>query len=305
MELETMNDLILSYGVILGKRHSEKQKIAFLRSAKKQFEKENFSVDITKITSTFMKSEKRNFYNLYAGDFKHAHTLVVSYYDTSSSCIIPEKQKAFSSGYSKSTTIAQSIIMLLFITMIASIVYFGLVPKLEVFGLVSVWGFMILAICLLTFYAIIHVREGITNRYHMVRNSSSLIAMFLSASTLAKEDKYKIAYACIDEGTQSEYGLKMLEEYIGARKVKRIYLDSIGNEGTVQCFTDIDIPVDKTIEKHKREEYMKCYGDILFTSGNFDKGDVIIPKANTRKDKSLSEENVLKISNKINELVML
>ena len=72
MEKESVKDVILRYGVLLGKRNTERQKTDFLRAAQKQLEQAGFPVDITCVSASLMRRESVNMYNLYAGDFKKA-----------------------------------------------------------------------------------------------------------------------------------------------------------------------------------------------------------------------------------------
>ena len=113
----------------------------------------------------------------------------------------------------------------------------------------------------------------------MVRNSSSLIALFALACDLSEQEKQHVAFAMIDEGTRSEYGLRMLQEYIGKKRIQRVYLDSIGNVGKLQGFAD----------RHKH-----AYGDILLTSGSCDNGCVSL-KIEKRTDNSDLEQQVIKV----------
>ena len=88
MEKESVKDVILRYGVLLGKRNTERQKTDFLRAAQKQLEQAGFPVDITCVSASLMRRESVNMYNLYAGDFKKA--------DVSSSRIMIRRCGSFS-----------------------------------------------------------------------------------------------------------------------------------------------------------------------------------------------------------------
>ena len=82
MEKESVKDVFLRYGVLLGKRNTERQKTDFLRAAQKQLEQAGFPVDITCVSASLMRRESVNMYNLYAGDFKKADVVFITYYDT-------------------------------------------------------------------------------------------------------------------------------------------------------------------------------------------------------------------------------
>lgn len=275
MEKEALKDLVLRYGVLLGKRNTEKQKTTFLRAAQKQLEQEGFPVDITCVSASIMKRETMNMYNLYAGDFKQAEVVFITYYDTPLRQLLPKDQKAFDANWSRGNFLLHTLLFLLCMIGIAVLLYSVVIPELQQYGFMSIWGVVLVLVCLGGFYGIQQMRGGIAAKNNMVRNSSSLIALFALAGELSAQEKPHAAFALIDEGTRSEYGLKMLQEYIGKRKIRRVYLDSIGNTGMLQCFCDrgvkeaLETSQPKNIEWHDRLQDKEAYGDILLTSGTF------------------------------------
>ena len=101
MEKESVKDVFLRYGVLLGKRNTERQKTDFLRAAQKQLEQAGFPVDITCVSASLMRRESVNMYNLYAGDFKKADVVFITYYDTPLWQFYPKEQKAFDANWSR------------------------------------------------------------------------------------------------------------------------------------------------------------------------------------------------------------
>lgn len=282
MEKEALKDLILRYGVLLGKRNTEKQKTIFLRAAQKQLEQEGFPVDITCVSASIMKRETMNMYNLYAGDFKQAEVVFITYYDTPLQQLLPKDQKAFDANWSRGNFLLHTLLFLLCMIGIAVLLYSVVIPELQQYGFMSIWGVVLVLVCLCGFYGIQQMRGGIAAKNNMVRNSSSLIALFALAGELSAQEKPHAAFALIDEGTRSEYGLKMLQEYIGKRKIRRVYLDSIGNTGMLQCFCDRSVKEafatsqPKNIEWHDRLQDKEAYGDILLSAGCYFDGSVIL-----------------------------
>lgn len=238
MEKEVIQDLILRYGVLLGKRNTERQKTAFLRAAQKQLEQAGLSVDITCVSASVMRRETMNMYNLYAGDFKKADVVFITYYDTPLWQLLPKEQKAFDANWSKGNFLLHTLLFLSCVAVIAALLYLLVIPSLQEHGFVSFWGVVLVLLCLCGFYGIRQMRGGIATGNTMVRNSSSLIALFALACELSEQEKQHAAFALIDEGTRSEYGLRMLQEYIGKRHLQRVYLDSIGNAGILQGFAE-------------------------------------------------------------------
>lgn len=289
MEKDTLQDLIFRYGILLGKRHSDKQKKAFLRCAKKQFEECGYAVDITKVTASFMKSEQC-FYNLYAGDLRHADILITTYYDTELRTILPKRKKAFHSNYAAIDQLMQMIGLGLFLLALAVGIYFGILPHLHN-GFLNVWGISLLIIMLAAFAFIVHARSGIAKRYNMCRNSSSIITMFQCASILNSTQKKSVAFAFLDEGTKSEYGLVMLKDYRKQQRTKQLYLDSVGTQSQLYCFSNTPFTLTSAaITQIPLPKSMKSYGDVLFTSGVFDGEDAWLQIKT--KDDTLSEEKI-------------
>lgn len=80
--MPSLNDWILRYGIILGKRFTKKQKQNFLRSAQKEFAEMGYDVDVTRSGLKIAMGTKQEYLNLYAGDFEKAKVVIVTYYDT-------------------------------------------------------------------------------------------------------------------------------------------------------------------------------------------------------------------------------
>lgn len=278
MEKETIQDLILRYGVILGKRSTEKQKKSFLRAASKQFEQEGFPVDITCVSASVLKQESLNTYNLYAGDFDKAECVFVTYYDTPLYQLLPKVQKAFHSNWSKGNFLMHMMLFLLLIIVFVGVLCTVVFPNLQKVGFLSVWGILVIASCAAGFFIISHMRGGIARQTNRNRNTSSLIALFTFAARLSECEKEKIAFALIDEGTRSELGLKLLADYIEKRKIIRIYLDTVSNGEQFQCFSNLALPDDVNLSRHPLVSQWKNYGDILLSSSNQDQEEVILQK---------------------------
>lgn len=295
MEKEVIQDLILRYGVLLGKRNTERQKTAFLRAAQKQLEQAGLSVDITCVSASVMRRETMNMYNLYAGDFKKADVVFITYYDTPLWQLLPKEQKAFDANWSKGNFLLHTLLFLSCVAVIAALLYLLVIPSLQEHGFVSFWGVVLVLLCLCGFYGIRQMRGGIATGNTMVRNSSSLIALFALACELSEQEKQHAAFTLIDEGTRSEYGLRMLQEYIGKRHLQRVYLDSIGNAGILQGFAERHIQEElpeelaEHVEWHDLAEGKHAYGDILITSGAYDKHEVTLQV----NESSAAQEHVL------------
>lgn len=290
-----MDDYILRYGVICGKRESKRQKIKFLQMAEKQFENSGYPVDITTSSLRFMNASK-DFYNLYAGDVKKAKTIFITYYDTAVKSLLPQKQYAFESGYHKSMMYL-NLGLIVGIIGIVWFIYMQILPKIQIEGFVSLWGLLVLIIFFFALFCVTHIRGGIANRFNMVRNTSSIITLFALADEIKNGE---VAFAFVDGGTNSEYGLSMLNQYVAPTATK-VYLDAIGNGDTIQCFTNKKLNLND-IKIHPLSKELAKYGDILFTSGDVEKGQVWIMYANTSKDKDIEVSRVQNMLEKLKKL---
>ena len=299
MEKETIQDLILRYGVILKKRNTEKQKTAFLRAAQKQLEEAGFTVDITCVAASIMKREAMHTYNLYAGDFNHAGIVFVTYYDTPLLQLLPREQKAFASNWSQGNFLLHTLLFLLCILVMVFLLYSGILPNLQRYDFMSIWGAVLVLVCLSGFYIVRQMRGGMAAGNTMVRNSSSLITLFALASELSKQEKEHVAFALIDEGTRSEYGLKMLDAYLNGRSIKRVYLDAVGNTGRLQCFSRDEISISADMEWHEKRKAMDPYGDILLTRGDFQNSEVIL--RDDKNDQAI--EHIMSTADALHELI--
>ena len=75
-------DWFLSYGILLGKRFTEKQKLKFITRAKKELENMGYQTEVSQTTLSGRGFGKKTYYNLYAGDTIHSDILIYTYYDT-------------------------------------------------------------------------------------------------------------------------------------------------------------------------------------------------------------------------------
>lgn len=301
MEEQALQDLILRYGVLLGKRSSEKQKLRFLRAAKKQLEESGFAVDITKACIPVGKQEQRSFYNLYAGDLQQAKIVLTTYYDTGCISWHREKPKAFASGYTQKDALFQLFVKLLLLLVLAALLYVGIYPFMRQQGIVSLWGLLFMILVFGFFYLMKRYREGIPKRKNMIRNSSSLIALFTYLKELPEDKRARIAVALVDEGTRSAYGLKLLQEYLGQRSIIRLYMDSIANPGAIHCFSERkELRKAKSITLHPLREKQRSYGDILMSAGECENGEIVV-----QEKEELREDQLKKAIQALQECVSL
>lgn len=281
-------DWLLRYGIILGKRYSLKERTKFLQSAKKEFAAMGYDVDTTASEVTVFKNEKRKFYNLYAGDPKTADVVFATYYDTPIKSFGLYQPKAFQMK-NESKVLRLNLLFLLIATILfCGFLYFVLFPQIQANSWKSIWTALAVVSTVLFYYLISYVRSGIPNRVNMARNTSSLLAILHLANSLSIKKNKKIAFALIDGGTYSDYGMQMMKAYFKKSKKKIIFLDAVGNPGDIQWFTNTTINPEVG-QVHPLPTMFRSFGDVLVTAGEFQDDAVMIKYGDTKRDTELDE----------------
>ncbi len=259
-------DWFLSYGILLGKRFTEKQKLKFITRAKKELENMGYQTEVSQTTLSGRGFGKKTYYNLYAGDTIHSDILIYTYYDTPMKRFFSNTLFAFQSNYDKKNMIFSFLLgmMIIFISVFVFVnfIHANIVKN----GIFSIWGLAFVLLLLAAFGCINGLKYGIANTNNIVRNSSSIIAMLSLIDQLEEAKKQRICFAFIDEGTSSEIGIKILEKYLPKNKKIKIYLDCVGAKGEINVLSDIKYP-----SPHRRDMIKKYsrYGSILLTRGVF------------------------------------
>ncbi|MDO4428814.1 MAG: hypothetical protein Q4B91_04865 [Atopobiaceae bacterium] len=238
-----VSDLVLRYGVILGRRFSRGQKRRFLAAAAQQFELCGFKASLEEDRCVVRLAGSKRFHNLYAGDLSRARAVFVTYYDTPVKAFGRRPVRAFDTNFRPTDAwvsmagLAASV--LLAVAFLALLVW----PRIAVEGAFSVWGLLFLAVCVAVLALVTTCREGVAERENLVRNSSSLAVLFdLAREAQAAGLADRVAFALVDEGCRSERGLEMLRSRLGRRGPKRVYVDSLGSDGRLVCLTNLRTP---------------------------------------------------------------
>ncbi len=295
-------DWLLRYGVILGKRYTEKQKKKFLRSASKEFQSMGYNVAVTRSEVSVLKTEKKSFYNLYAGDLKKADVVFATYYDTPVKSFNLYRQTAFQNQVPRLAATVHLFVLVALIVLAGALFYYGLLPGIYNKGLLSLPTVGTVVLALLFFYLIMHFRSGIPNRVNMTRNTSSLLTLLQTANELPKKQQKRVAFALIDGGTTTDYGSRMLKDALGSSRAPIVFLDSVGNTGPFQWFTSKTMTLPAEDQQHPLSDDQKELGDILLTAGTYADGQVVIEQANSSKDKQLDEQKVVSAAKRLKHI---
>lgn len=297
-----VSDLLLRYGVILGKRFSRRQKRRFLAAAAKQFELYGYECTLEKDDHLVKTAGSKSYLNLYSGDLHRAKYLFVTYYDTPTKRFSKDSVKAFSANFRTQDVQISIIILLAAVAAAAFTIGRFIWPRLAAAGALSFWGLLFFAVCAAVLALVTRAREGFSERDNMVRNSSSLVILFdLARQARDKGLADEAAFALVDEGCRSEQGLKMLSKHLGKHGPKRVYLDSFGSDGKLFCLTSLGTPISwegvvdiRRLSAEKRRKY----GDYLMCAGTLSEEDISIDSSS-----EVGVERVVDRTTKLLELV--
>lgn len=300
------SDLVLRYGVILGKRLRRAQKRRFLMAAARQFELCGFVSSLEEDRHVVRMAGSKRFHNLYAGDLAKAKVLFVTYYDTPTKSFSAEAPKAFQTNYRPRDAWASALVMLALALGALALAWVLAWPGIEASGMLSPWGLLLVALCVVVLALVTTCREGLAERDNVVRNSSSLAVLFDLAHRASEAGLSDgVAFALVDEGCRSERGLEMLRARLGRRgskgSAKRVYVDSLGSDGRLVCLTNLRVPASWEKEADVRRlpsALRQKLGDYLVCAGEPSGEDVIVNRAS-----EVSAERVMERSDALLDLV--
>ena len=296
-----VSDLVLRYGVILGRRFSQGQKRRFLAAAAQQFELSGYKASLQEDKRTIGVAGSKRFHNLYAGDLSRAKAVFVTYYDTPVKSFGKRDVRAFDANFRSQDVWASMALLGVLVLVAMAIVGLLIWPMIAAEGALSIWGLLFLAVCVAVLALVTSRREGLAERDNMVRNSSSLAVLFdLAHEAQAAGLGEKIAFALVDEGCRSEHGLEMLRNRLGRRGPKRIYVDSLGSDGDLVCLTNLRTPAswEGGVEVCPLSASdRKRLGDYLVCAGRGDGADLIVDRKS-----EVSAERVMSRSDALLEL---
>jgi hypothetical protein len=295
---EQVKDWLLRYGYLLGRRFSNKERTQFLKAAQREFAQMGYATDVTSSSFVFAGA-RRQFYNFYAGDLKQADVIVATYYDTPAKTFGAYRESAFESIVFRKSLLVNVAPSLLIFALALIVSYAWLLPMLNRYGWSSVWVFPFLAVVFLSLFLINRYRSGVPRRLNLVRNSSSLISMLVLARELQARER--VAFAFVDGGTSSGYGLGMAQDYFKekAGRGKFIVLDSLGNGEALLCFSNRKL--DGIENVHLLPQKWARMGEVLLTTGQLKEGEVVLKKKSELDETALETyaEVIEKIIQKI------
>lgn len=290
-----MEDLLVKYGIVFGKRYSLKQRQRFLLALNEEFNQLGYK-------TKFANDEKKNnarAVNLFIGDIGSADTIICTHHDTPMKVLWPGYRYYPLNGQrSFRTTWLVTLIPGILASLLAGIAIYLIISNPD-FG--GAWRpFWLFLVVLSAFLLATLVSKGLSNKYNINRNTASILAILETAKQLNKAAANKVAFILLDKGCSDNRGALMLQKALPTTMDRKVfvYLDCIGQGQNL-------IIAHKEHLKKESEKLRKNYhgtqetetkelddGEIIYTPAYFFKRAIIITNGNYDKSGNLYVEKV-------------
>ena len=306
-----IRDILVRYGIFLGKRFRWKQKQAFANYISDEFQKLGYGVQ-----GQISERKKNYALNIIVGDLTKAKKIVIAHYDTPQRSFLPIKYYPFNEYKSfKASLFPLNAPFLVLFSMIFVILYFvrgyfGF-TGLNLNTFVSILFVVVLALLSFVFSL------GIANPINLRRNSAAVITALVVAEQLkAKKD---IAYVLTDRETSDHEGDRMIQKALPVTLKNRevVHLHCLGKgpvvgigygeeaESHASKFADVIKGNHETFlklmdEKEKRVHSLGFYPKGITISTGIKIGEeILVENTSTKKDSDVDMEFLISISTSI------
>lgn len=277
-----MKDLMVLFGVTLGKRYTKRQKSLFVEMLKKCFNKTCF---------VFNSSYKENVNNLIFGDLQKAKLILVCAYDTASQLLLPNtRYYPFERKRNLSNEIVNIVLELVLFLMIIIGAFWliGLLLQQGTFGLI-----MSLLLGAVAFYLGYRVITGRASGFNFNHCSASVVLLVSIAQSLAKNSN--VAFVFLDKAVNSYQGWKLLGETTFKESQQVIYFDGMASGEQliyihpdtlkVKSLVSLEL-VERSYSSSKEKENMFVFVDnlIYLGFGSIDSKGFYVKDVRTKKD---------------------
>lgn len=221
-------DRILKYGAILRQRITKTQKIRFLNELEKEIEGLGYQ---GKVQASL--AGKEQCLNYTSADIEKADFVIATYYDTPFKTWGLAPYQPQNPGANKLMRLLAMVLPLtLVIALEGLFLYFVVINRWQVQPFNGLDVLIVLGLAALLLCGIVW-RKGIPNRYNVVRNTSSIIAMLEVMEQIPKSQKHRVGFAWVDFGCINGLGYESLQTQLKPQqnKPKIIWLDCVGAKG--------------------------------------------------------------------------
>ena len=282
-----MEELLVKYGLIFGKRFTLKQRRNFLVVISEEFGKLGYA---TKFANDDRKSNAKSV-DLFVGDIGKASTIICTHYDTPLKSLIPNYRYYPLDGQrSHRIFLLATFLPTLIVTMlgIAIMIYIVNIPNFEGFW----YNVYLFSTIFLTFMISAIISRGFRNKYNINKNTASILAMLVAAESLNKQSRSKVAFILLDKGCTNHNGAQMLAQALPTTLDKKlfIYLDCIGRGDNLVIGhrENLRMESDKILKffsgKQSTSTYELDAKDVMYTPLYYLKRSLVI--SNGQKDKT-------------------
>ncbi len=303
-----MKDLILHFGITLGKRYTKKQKKLFIEEVSKIAKANDWNIE-------FFNKKKFGFINTHMviGDLKKAKHVVMAAYDTPTKLLLPN-QKYYPFKQEKNFSIDQLNLVLQVI--VSAILFIGLyLLVLNTFTWDTlIFSTIVRIISFIIIGQLFKLMTGYPNRFNYNRNSVSLVAII----DLLKEKslRNKVAFVLVDKASSGMEGYKDIRELnLIPTHMKTLILDGLASGEILALATSHKFEKNAQIfiQNFKTDIILKAYKEegsenqifsyfpsgMMLVSGDRYKNDLVLKNTRTKKDYDVNVERLIDIRNGI------
>ncbi len=287
-----MKDLMMLYGVTLGKRYTKRQKEFFKAEIKETYTGLGYPVQIEQAKSRGFAGE-----NILAGDFRQSDVVFAAAYDTPARSILPNiKYYPFHTDKNLKAEKLNLVVRLTILSVFALAVYLTL--RLYYQGQNNILFLLTALVCITGTLAVIRTSAS---PWNFNLNSASLAVMGAVAKNL--KDRQRAAFAFLDHGAESYEGLKALREVQETKDKTMIVLNCIASgkklivahragarEQAVRLMeaakrSGIEL-IDKEYNEEKAADNVLAFGELMLyvVSGTVEKNEFIVKNTKSKKD---------------------
>lgn len=301
-----MKDLMMLYGVTLGRRFHEKQKTYFINQVESSYSKFGFPTEIHRSQNLGVTIR-----NIMAGDLNQADIVFAAAYDTPASSLLPNMRfYPFQISKNLKQERLNFLVRLMFLIVLALIAYFCV----QLFGRSEgLWKALYLLLLVLTVGFAVFFGSERANRFNFNRNSASLAVMHKIAEQC--KNNPRIAFAFFDRSVSSFAGIKAFKEQFEFQNKTLIFLDSVAEGETllVAHHAEMNSSAKKVISNASAigltvSERTYCgskmkdnildlqNGMLYFVSGTVAGKEFYVENVNSKKDVKVDMERLSKIA---------
>jgi len=310
-----MEDLLVKFGIVFGKRYTLKQRQRFLLSINEEFSELGYN---TKFANNNRKNNAKAV-NLFIGDIASATTIICTHHDTPLTVLWPNYRYYPLNGRRsfRAYSIA-TIIPAIIATIFAALAIYFFISNPDLGG--NLRPFWIFAVVLVSFLLATLISKGLSNKYNINRNTAAMLAILHIAKNLDQQARQKTAFILLDKGCGDNSGAQMMQQALPTTLGKKlfIYLDCIGNgeELVIAHRENLQKDSDKLLKSFKGKQnaivtelddgqvqftptyfFDRC---IIVTNGHYDtSGNIYINKVNSGSDKFADIETIEAVADMI------